>query len=116
MELKTRKDFMQLLQQNPGLIFIKLGAKWCKPCAIIADVVHDVFAKMPAHILTFDLDVDVSSDLFAFLKTKKMVQGIPTILCYHTGNISYIPDDSVSGTDLNQIHDFFKQNLGSVIH
>ena len=46
-----------------------------------------------------------------------MVQGIPTILCYHTGNISYIPDDSVSGTDLQQIHDFFKNNLRDhVIH
>ena len=27
MELKTRNDFQNILKQNPGLIFIKLGAR-----------------------------------------------------------------------------------------
>jgi thioredoxin 1 len=111
MELKTRNDFQEILKVNPGLIFIKLGASWCKPCEIIADVVDEVFSKMPENTLTFKIDVDESFDFYAFLKSKKMVQGIPTLLCYHKGNESYIPDDSVAGTDTKQIYDFFRTNL-----
>lgn len=111
MQLKTRDEFQTILQRNPGLIFIKLGATWCKPCEIIADVVDEIFSKMPEEALTIKVDVDESFDFFAFLKAKKMVQGIPTILCYHKGNESYIPDDSVSGTDTKQIYDFFRTNL-----
>tara|TARA_B100000035_G_C20974736_1_gene542651 strand:- start:633 stop:977 length:345 start_codon:yes stop_codon:yes gene_type:complete len=111
MNLLTRKDLMEVLQKNPGLIFIKLGASWCKPCELINDDVKNTFEKMPEEVLCFIVDVDESFDLYAFLKTKKMVQGIPTILCYHKENLSYIPDDSVSGTDTNQIYDFFRNNL-----
>ena len=111
LEMKTRKDLMNLLKDNQNLIFIKLGALWCKPCELIADTVKDVFEKMPNDVFCFNIDVDDSFDLYAFLKSKKMVQGIPTILCYHPENESYIPDDSVSGTDNKQIYDFFKTNL-----
>jgi len=111
MQLKTRNDFQNISKQNPGIIFIKLGATWCKPCEIIAGVVDEVFSKMPEEALAIKVDVDESFDFFAYLKAKKMVQGIPTILCYHKGNESYIPDDSVSGTDTKQIYDFFRTNL-----
>lgn len=111
MELKTRKDLMNILSKNPGLIFLKLGATWCKPCELINDIVDETFNKMPTNVLCFKIDVDESFDLYAFLKTKKMVQGIPTILCYYKDNESYVPDDSVSGTDTNLLHNFFKQSL-----
>lgn len=114
MELKTRHDLINVLNNNPGIIFIKLGATWCRPCTLIAGQIHDVFAKMPRDVMTFDVDIDVSADLFAYLKTKKMVVGVPTILCYHAGNASFVPDDSVSGTDLDQIYKFFHQNLAGV--
>jgi hypothetical protein len=29
-----------------------------------------------------------------------MVNGIPVMLCYKRGNVSYIPDDSVTGTEI----------------
>lgn len=111
MELKTRNDLKTILQQNQGLIFIKLGATWCKPCEIIADVVDEVFTKLPEKATAIKVDVDESFDFYAFMKSKKMVQGIPTILCYHEGNDSYIPDDSITGTDTNQIYNFFRTNL-----
>ena len=114
MELRTRDDLSNLLKSNPGIIFIKLGATWCKPCDLINDVVKNTFDKMPENVLSFIVDVDESFDLYAFLKSKRMVQGIPTILCYHEGNESYIPDDSISGTDTDKIYDFFRQNLENI--
>tara|TARA_B100000035_G_scaffold252878_1_gene222204 strand:- start:1097 stop:1441 length:345 start_codon:yes stop_codon:yes gene_type:complete len=114
MELKTRVDLHKLLPLNQGIIFIKLGATWCKPCELINDVVKNTFEKMPENVKCFVVDVDESFDLYAFLKSKRMVQGIPTILCYHQGNESYIPDDSISGTDIDKIYDFFRQNLENI--
>jgi hypothetical protein len=38
-----------------------------------------------------------------------MVNGIPVILCYKKGNTSYIPDDSITGSDPAQLDAFFKR-------
>ena len=66
---------------------------------------------MPSNVLCADVDVDESFDLFAFLKQKKMVKGIPAMLAYEKGNHSYPPDESISGTDEKDLDDFFKRCL-----
>ena len=42
---------------------------------------------------------------------RKMVNGVPTILCYHEENESIYPDDSISGTNKENIEHFFKENI-----
>ena len=42
-EITTRDAFFHLLNNNPGLIIIKLGAEWCGPCKTIKPVVHGFF-------------------------------------------------------------------------
>ena len=108
-EIVNRDSFFHLLQHNTGLIILKLGAKWCGPCHKIKDVVNAFFATSPSNVICGDIDVDVSTDFYAFLKSKKMVNGIPVILCYKTGNTSYIPDDSVTGSDPGALDAFFKR-------
>jgi hypothetical protein len=56
-----------------------------------------------------DIDVDESFDFYALLKNKKMVNGIPVILCYKKGNSTYIPDDMITGAEPNALHAFFKR-------
>jgi hypothetical protein len=48
-----------------------------------------------------------SFDFYSFLKSKKMVNGIPALLCYKKSNATYIPDDIVTGSDPQQLHQFF---------
>jgi hypothetical protein len=36
-----------------------------------------------------------------------MVNGIPVLLCYKKGNVTYIPDDMITGSDSGQLHQFF---------
>jgi thioredoxin 1 len=108
-EIPTRDAFFHLLKNNPGLIIIKLGAEWCGPCKQIKNVVHAFFASSPPEVVCADIDVDQSFDFYSFLKSKKMVNGIPVLLCYKKGNSTYIPDDSVTGSDANQLHMFFKR-------
>ena len=106
---ESREEFLNLLKVNPGLIIIKLGASWCGPCKQIAHIVEAFFASSPANVICADIDVDVSIDLYAFLKQKKMVNGIPVMLMYRKGNVSFAPDDSVTGAEPGALDAFFKR-------
>lgn len=106
-EIPNREAFFHLLEHNPGIIVIKLGAEWCGPCKKIKDVVHGFFASSPPEVVCADIDVDKSMDFYAFLKSKKMVNGIPALLCYRKGNKTFIPDDSITGSDPLKLHHFF---------
>ena len=104
---ESREEFLKVLEANPGLVIVKLGATWCGPCKKIAHVVHAFFASSPQNVVCADIDVDESFDLYAVLKQKKMVNGIPVILLYKKGNVSFIPDDSVTGAGPNDVDAFF---------
>ena len=106
-EIANREAFLTLLQHNTGLIIIKLSALWCGPCKTIKPAVHGFFASSPPEVICADIDVDVSFDFYSFLKSKKMVNGIPVLLCYKKANSTYIPDDMVTGSDPNGLHQFF---------
>jgi hypothetical protein len=108
-EIKDRHAFFNLLNHNTGLIIIKLGAEWCGPCKQIKHIVHAFFATSPAEVICCDIDVDECFDLYAFLKSKKMVNGIPAMLCYRKDNKTYIPTDSVVGADPAALDAFFKR-------
>jgi thioredoxin-like negative regulator of GroEL len=108
-EIANRQSFFHLLDNNPGLIVIKLSAEWCAPCSKIKPVVHGFFASSPPEVICADIDVDKSFDFYSFLKSKKMVNGIPALLCYKKGNTTYIPDDSITGADSHQLHLFFSR-------
>lgn len=106
---ENRNDFLKLLKLNPGLVIVKLGASWCGPCKKIAHLVDAFFASSPPDVICADIDVDDSIDLYSYLKTKRMVNGIPVILMYKRGNVSFIPDDSVTGADPGALDAFFKR-------
>jgi thiol-disulfide isomerase/thioredoxin len=106
---QSREHFIRLLEKNPGLVIIKMGATWCGPCKRIKPVVDAFFASSPENVICCEIDVDESFDLYSYFKSKKMVNGVPVIMCYKKGNTSYIPDDSVTGADPLQLDAFFKR-------
>ena len=105
----SRQDFLNLLAKYRGLVILKLGATWCGPCKKIKPVVDAFYASSPDTVVCCDVDVDESFDLYAFLKSKKMVNGIPVLMCYKKGNTSFIPDDSITGADPVELDKFFKR-------
>ena len=107
--LENRTELLNLLKVNKGLIILKFGASWCKPCKLIEHEVHHFFMSLPDTVICGDIDIDESFDVYAYLKSKRMVIGIPAIVCYKKGNITYIPDDFVSGTDKSQLQQFFSR-------
>jgi thioredoxin 1 len=106
-EIKRIKDFGEMLKNNPGLIILKFGAEWCSPCKRIEPLVNEWFSRMPSTIQCCIIDVDDNFELYGFLKNKKMINGIPAILCYVKGNLDYVPDDITTGCDPAQTNAFF---------
>jgi len=113
-KVEDRNHFLELLQSNPGAIIIKFGANWCGPCKIIENQVHTFMNMMPNNVQSIIVDVDDCVDLYSFLKSKKMVNGIPAILVYYKDNLNYIPDDRVIGADKNQITKLFTNVVDKV--
>jgi thioredoxin-like negative regulator of GroEL len=106
---ENRQAFLDLLKVNPGLVIIKLGATWCGPCKQIAHIVEAFFASSPKNVICADIDVDESIDLYAYLKQRRMVNGIPVMLMYKKGNYDFAPDDSVTGANPADLDAFFKR-------
>lgn len=108
----TKKSFEELLRNNTGKIVIKLGATWCGPCKRIESHVvqyyNQITEKFP-HIKCIMIDVDESFEIYGMFKTMRQISGIPAILCFNQGNVSYIPNDSVIGADHNEVTAFFKR-------
>ena len=103
----TLEMFHSLLKNNTGLLIIKLYAKWCTPCNLIKNEVNEWFRVMPNNVQTVSLDIDRSFNVYAAFKNKKMLNGIPAILMYKKGNITFIPDEMVNTSNINEIDVFF---------
>lgn len=103
----NRTEFMELVRVTDRPIIMKFGAAWCGPCRKIEKQVHDGFENNKTSALCINIDIDDSIDLYAFLKGKKMVNGIPALLAYRVGNGSFAPDISVTGADINEVNTFF---------
>jgi thiol-disulfide isomerase/thioredoxin len=112
-EIRDRAHFQHILtNENPGIIYIKFGAEWCGPCKqIVPQINHWIKQLPPKKVHIYIIDIDDYLDVYAFLKNKKMVSAIPTILCYYKENTSYVPDDIIMGSDTNKINDFFIRTL-----
>jgi len=113
-EIRDRTHFGELLVNNPGAFIIKFGADWCGPCKTIEQDVLKLMNLMPDSVQCAIIDVDKCVDVYSFLKTKKMVNGIPVILVYYRGNLNYIPDDRVVGANIREITTLFNNAFQKV--
>jgi thiol:disulfide interchange protein len=115
--ISSISDFYNILQNNKRCVILKFEADWCVPCTKIKSHVHEWFNKIESEhddIQMFYINVDESFEVYAHLKTKKMVQGIPAMLAYYKGNTTFAFNESVSGTDINAIDLFFTKAIDSV--
>ena len=101
-------------KHNINIIIIKFSATWCRPCQKIKTLCYKYFMQMPESVVCFDIDIDNNIELYAALKAKKKIRGVPTLLAFNCNkqrdiNHWYIPDLSVSGSDEKNLLIFFKK-------
>ena len=106
-EISDKHALFALIKGAPGPIVLKFGAEWCAPCKQIDSYVGNQFRKMPDNVTCGMLDVDDNFELYAFLKTKRVVPSIPTIVMYLPGVATHVPEAVVIGTSISEIDAFF---------
>jgi thiol-disulfide isomerase/thioredoxin len=113
--IESRTAFINLLSNNPGMIVLKFGANWCSPCKKIEPQIRQFFASLPqdGSVIYGEIDVDESTDVYAYLKSSRRVNGIPVILCYVRGyHEGIIPTLSVTGANIPELNNFFLKCRG----
>ena len=99
-------------------ILIKFGATWCGPCQKIKELCEQQFLSFNENLICIDLDVDDNFEIYGHFKVKKQINGIPKIIVYYGKNTRenwFLPDDSVSGSDFNDINAFFDRIRKNII-
>ena len=110
--MESVNDFSNEIKKNNNIFIIKLGAEWCGPCKAIEPLVDKYFKMLiEKKINCQQIDVDEALDIFAFLKRKRVITGIPAILLYKKNNDSHMPDDSVLSGNKDDVIQFFERTL-----
>lgn len=81
--LDSIATFEQHLQDNQSIIILKFEAEWCGPCKKLEPSFIELINKNKSFIHeVIKIDVDECFDVYAFMKNKKMINGIPAVLAY----------------------------------
>ena len=106
-------------QTSDKLFIIKFGAPWCGPCQKIKPMANAKMSKLTTtyneQVVCVDICIDDDLDLYAELKRRRVVKGVPSILAYRGADIQepwYQPMDSVSGGDEAKLLAFFERCEG----
>ena len=110
------KEAMKDVEEKGKVLVIKFSASWCKPCQRCKPLCEEWFAKMPENVILVELDIDDQIDIYATLKSRRMISGIPAILAWypeseHDHDPWYIPDDIVNYSADAGINKFFERVL-----
>ena len=108
-----RDEFIELQKQNKSIFVVFLSATWCGPCKKIKPVVYEEMktCSYPCYCL----DVDDNMEIYSGLKAKRQIQGVPAIVAFKSGNVSFIPDFTLCGGSPEDVKSFFsKMKLCSV--
>jgi thiol:disulfide interchange protein len=122
--LETREDLVDLLKCSTyEYIVLKFKAEWCKPCKVIDPFIHNLVddkinvlnkQNRTNVFLYVEIDIDVCTDLYIFLKKMKRLNGVPSVLFYQKSiydkiedDYKYIPQQSISGANESAIQKLF---------
>jgi len=92
---------------------VKLGAAWCAPCSRVDHPFYDFMERFRDQFCWVVIDIDESYEIYSFLKSKRVIHGIPAILRYDadSSSIVHAPSDSVIGADMNALAGFLQRSI-----
>ena len=114
-EIESIDDFKNILNSaktSKQVVVLKFTANWCKPCKIAKPFIDAEISNMSKNILFYSIDIDEQLDIYIKLKSKKMLNGIPSLIAWYPNNKNietewYIVDNSISGSNQIEIKQFF---------
>lgn len=109
-ELKSADELRNILLENNSWVILKFTATWCGPCKKAENFINPwLHTLSEKNVSIYILDIDVNFEIYGYLKKKRRLNGIPSILAYKAGNHEIIPDLFISGSNQNEINTFFER-------
>lgn len=107
--MKTRAELLEAIAENRGTLVVKVGAAWCGPCKRIQEPWSAFADGAPDGVAAISVDCDQSPDLYAFLRGKRMVTGLPTIMAWQFPSHEIACTASLSGGDPEKVAEFLRR-------
>ncbi len=76
------ENFADEIENRSGLVLLDFYAVWCGPCKMLAPILDEIAANLPA-VSVVKSDVDEAPDLAG----KFGIQSIPTVLLFRDGEM-----------------------------
>ncbi len=107
----NKETFLNLIKDNNEKIVFKFTATWCGPCKKAAPIINQNINNIPddCNISFFEIDIDESMDVYGLLKTKRMIQGVPSLVYYNSENKTIWPSEAISSSKPEDINNFFNK-------
>jgi len=105
----SRNSFIEFIKNNNKKLYLKFTAEWCQPCKVIQPHISKHFETLSKNgAICLYVDIEEYFDVYVFLKSKKMISGIPTVFYYKPSNdCAYAPDNVFVGANDKEIDKFF---------
>lgn len=112
-EINGISELQTLINENPGILVVKMGASWCGPCKKIKDIADEKMTELADtwgnSVSIIEIDIDECFDVYASLKTKRIVNGIPAILCWYKGNKELRPSEFINDSNPDGVSLLFQK-------
>lgn len=111
----TRNDYNAIIANKKKPLFVKFTASWCGPCKKVKPTIDDFLKGEHANKVQYlEIDIDESIDVYAFLKSKKMINGVPTLLFYDMTNKFFAPTMSISTGSIDIVNKFLASMIAKL--
>jgi len=77
------RSFFDLVETSEKPVLVDFWAEWCGPCRMVSPAVERVAGELSGRVLTVKVNVDRKPDVAG----RYGIQGIPTLMLFHHGNV-----------------------------
>lgn len=77
------EEFKAKVLEAPGAVVVDFWAEWCGPCHLLAPVIDQLAQEYDGRVQFVEVNVDENPDV----AMRYGVEGIPTLILFHQGEV-----------------------------